>query len=769
MNVKAATVIVMIRCSRPSLTEVCAVLLFVPRRASLLRCEVGVCAWKMTSNTTWYMPSSSITEGGVSTVESEMYHSMQAVLQLLDQHDSISAHHKGMLRWSLHKKVQKKPLDSTVLVETLVKELERVQWADCVNRIIPLLQTLIYAVMQSVYIPEDLCKRVYDCCKTLLTFPQPYCGVGLSYTRCMKTEHAKPGALYQRKVLAEQRMQNEAFPFQEVVFVFGDPAVISGPVETTIRKDLEQAAQHGPTFTLQCKLLLHTLKAALGQDCHTHALALALKNSDCEVERYFQEVVEVVEQSEEEEEEDHGGYRARLQQIYHRIVPAGNKGVMSSNPLSEMPLPSPEIRFHLWKKEEDLCTELEKFMRQSYAELVTEMQRMSTDSGIEMDLSDSEPPVQPWLSQRVRVWKCLSEADRVALAQHSQEDLGASRVVRRRPRSGSAAVIRQPQHLTAHVVVMGDDRVLGMLAKACCSLRTKDDTTWYLLTERLNLQMYYVPITNQCNTTSPAEERKSPHMSLLDLATYLGRVDPWYECSINGLAHTIPLLAETQSRARVSSDPPHFLVDVLSYYIRMGQQPVHFPIYAVKISFSSLTKEPEQDVFVMQLEMDFPEFRNNTVKLKGRSFRQKRSISEACGHVVSINYRKVSLSNREVETGLSLRTAGILLCAASTNKTEHLDCLAVTFKETLQRTVTEPMIRTCNIKIRTVEDRAFTVCLDKDSRRTYRDVQSVDVSLCPRETFLSKFSMGEEKEAELSKHMTKGLSLPINTFSGLTY
>lgn len=31
-------------------------------------------------------------------------------------------------------------------------------------------------------------------------------------------------------------------------------------------------------------------------------------------------------------------------------------------------------------------------------------------------------------------------------------------------------------------------------------------------------------------------------------------------------------------------------------------------------------------------------------------------------------------------------------------------------------------LKTCNIKIRSMEQRPFTLCLDKDSRRTYRSV-----------------------------------------------
>lgn len=49
--------------------------------------------------------------------------------------------------------------------------------------------------LQTAYIPDDLYKRVYDFCKRLLTLPQPYCTVGLSYAGQMKAERLAPGLL----------------------------------------------------------------------------------------------------------------------------------------------------------------------------------------------------------------------------------------------------------------------------------------------------------------------------------------------------------------------------------------------------------------------------------------------------------------------------------------------------------------------------------------------------------------------------------------------
>lgn len=50
-------------------------------------------------------------------------------------------------------------------------------------------------LFQTAYIPDELYKRVYDFCKRLLTYPHPYCTVGLSYTRQIKTERSIPGTI----------------------------------------------------------------------------------------------------------------------------------------------------------------------------------------------------------------------------------------------------------------------------------------------------------------------------------------------------------------------------------------------------------------------------------------------------------------------------------------------------------------------------------------------------------------------------------------------
>lgn len=50
--------------------------------------------------------------------------------------------------------------------------------------------------LQAVYIPNDLYKRLYESCKRMLTLPEPFCTVGLNYTRQLKTERHTPGTTH---------------------------------------------------------------------------------------------------------------------------------------------------------------------------------------------------------------------------------------------------------------------------------------------------------------------------------------------------------------------------------------------------------------------------------------------------------------------------------------------------------------------------------------------------------------------------------------------
>lgn len=65
------------------------------------------------------------------------------------------------------------------------------------------------------------------------------------------------------------------------VFVFVDPVVFPEPLLSAIRADMECGALDWDTLTPQRRVLLHTLQAGLGRECHGKQLTQALEVCIC--------------------------------------------------------------------------------------------------------------------------------------------------------------------------------------------------------------------------------------------------------------------------------------------------------------------------------------------------------------------------------------------------------------------------------------------------------------------------------------------------------
>ncbi|XP_019357592.1 PREDICTED: phosphoinositide 3-kinase regulatory subunit 6 [Gavialis gangeticus] len=746
--------------------------------------------------------------------ESDILRSVHALLRELDRHHPAFQNERGMLRWTLHKKTDRNPGNSTILAKILVKELERAERGDYRHYIIPLLHTLMYTLIKAPCFSDDLYGRIYDFCKKLLTLPKPYCTIGLDYACRLKTERVAPGVLYQRMVISEQSLRSDPYPYQEKVFIFADPDLLSKAVCNALVTDTKAAQTYQSPRSCMCYVIMHAMQVALEDDCDIYNLQRILQDKPTEeIEHFFRQVVTAVECTGNEINADRSQHVERLKKVYDVVLSSSETGDTSPEGLQDIPLPNPNISFHLWTEEDQLWKELVLFVRPlsqtceqdclsqeldnfEIQDIVTECECceqtrfsvLSTDSGIERDLPPvgEEPP--PHCSAEVEhsrlqrkggIKKKASPLEAMAYLQASCNGPGVKHSGKMHTKSGSnMESMSSLQRLhTARIVVLGDDRILGRLAQAFHSLR-KRETRRVFLTTRLNLQFYYVPVVEGQQSTWPTEEHAMPsQIDLCEVAGYLGRADPWYESNINTLCHMIPKLATMPSSPSKHLVTNTFIIDVMSYYIRMGIQPVCFQVYSVKIVFSDTAREPAEDVFVTELSVKVQDYNPTRDLVLAR----KKTMLEGPGADITAMYRKVLLSSRGKELGVSLRSTGLVMKAIPPDEAEDLMCLNVYITEVIKTSnlsgrsfsFMTNKIRMHSIKVSSMDQKTFTLCLDKDFRRTYRNVVSVEVSpclepgYCLQKTRTMQFSMHGSEDVGLAKYMPKSLLLPINTFAGI--
>ncbi|NXD13102.1 PI3R6 kinase, partial [Nothocercus nigrocapillus] len=749
-----------------------------------------------------------------SEVESDILRRVRTLLRELDRHHPAFQCDRGMLRWTLHKKIDQNPSNSSILVGILVKELERAERGDYRHYIIPLLHTLMYALIKAPYISEDLCSRVYDFCKKMLTLPKPFCTIGLDYAARLKMERTAPGVLYQRTVISEQSLKSDPYPYQEKIFIFADPELLSEAICNALVTDTEAARVSQSPRVCMSYVIIHAMQAGLVEGCDISGLKRSLQDMPMsDIEHWFQQVVMAVECTGSEVNADRGQHMARLEEIYHAILSSMPTGNTPLGELQGIPLPNPNISFHLWTEDDQLWKELVLFIRPvsqscepdllsqeldnfEIQDIIsdcecckqTRFSVLSTDSGIERDLpAAAEESIVPCsaeaeqsrLQRKGGIKKRPSPLDSMAFLQAGCNSPGVKPVTKLQRRPGITPEPMAPlqKRHTARIVLLGDDRILGRLAQAYHSLR-KRETRRVFLTPRLNLQFYHIPVvTGQPNMLAAANCPAAGREELCEVAGYLGKADPWYESNINTLCHMIPKLATMPSSPSKHLMTDLFLTDVIAYYVRMGIQPVCFQVYAVKIFFNDPAQEPSEDVFLTELRTHMLESNPH----RELAMSKKKTALDGPGIDLTVTYKKVVVSDRVKEVAVSLRSTGLVMKAIPVDEVEGLMCLNVNITEIIKSnnlsgrsfSAVANRLRTHSIKIRSTEQRPFTLCLDKDSRRAYRNVISIEVSpclepsYCLQKTRTLKFSLHEVEDVGLVKYMPKSLLLPINTFAGV--
>ncbi|XP_048347892.1 phosphoinositide 3-kinase regulatory subunit 6 [Sphaerodactylus townsendi] len=747
-------------------------------------------------------------------VESDFLRSVHALLRELDGHHPAFQSDRGMLRWTLHKKTDRSPSSGVLLVRILVKELERAERCGYRQYIIPLLHTLMYTLVKAPSIPDNLYERVYDFCKKLLTLPKPYCTIGLHYAQQLKLERTIPGILYQRLVTAEQNLKNDSFPYQEKVFVFADPDLLSETVCRAVVTEIKAARTCQHTRSCMIHVIEHAFQEGLKEHCDFRTLQAILQAKPLDViEHCFQQVVAAMEHGNHGRDmnAEYNQYVEELEKIYSALLSTLGNDVeeAASDGSPGIPLPNPNISFHLWTDEDQLWKELVLFLRpqsQTCEEISLsqvldsfEIQDLgldyddceqarfsvlSTDSGIERDLPmpDDEVPEAEHsrLQRKGGVKKRASSLDCLSLLQTGSNWQGGKppgKLYRKYGGSVMQPIAQMKRLHTARVLVLGDDRVLARLVQAYYSLRKRESRRAYL-TPRLKVHFYYVPVIEEQSNSCPVEEHALPDLTEpCELAAYLGRADPWYESNVNTLCHMIPKLATMPSSSSKTSVSELFIIDVIAYYVRLGLQPIFFQVYTVKLFFQNASLEPAEHIFLIELRVTLEEYEPSRDNL----LMKKKTMVEVPGADVTLMYKKVSLSNREKEETTSLRSTGLVMKAIPSNDTEDLVCLNVNITEITKTanlsgrsyTLVSNKIRARNIKMQSTEQRSFTVCLDKDSRRVYKNVIGIEVSpclepsYCLQKTRARRTSTPGDENVGLAKYLPKSLLLPINTFAGI--
>ncbi|XP_062264071.1 phosphoinositide 3-kinase regulatory subunit 6 [Platichthys flesus] len=615
----------------------------------------------------------------LSAVQSSLHTEVRA---LLKEMNSRCASKKGWIRWSLERKVEVDPSCSVSLISVLVKELEKklekMHKIGSRVHVIPILHTLYYAVIQSgSLIPRSLYQRVDECLMKLLISPMPYSTVALSTLSSVKMEMTTPGSLYLRRVIAEQNLKSKHCNLQERVFVLADPDVFTAQLEATVRAYLEVSGVFRDTPTaMEKNLMLRVMQKGLGTLSWSSRLAQALEALDDQM----------------------------VEKYFEEVVRAVEQSI---------------------KHGPGRCTKYLNRLQHVQEEILTAATEVTEEEcGSRSSRTLSFPEI------KFLLWTNEEDLYKLILMRERMDTFAGSRGVQR----------DDCRCLTARVVVMGDDRVLGRLSRVFLSIRQRE-SNHLVLTKKLNLQLYYVPVTD-VEPSSPVGP--GPDEGRLSLAGLLGRLDPWYNSNINILRATISNL----------SDQNLFLLDTLCYYLRCGTQPVNLPMYSVKMKRgSSDASSAVEDVFVSHLEADMPKFRYLKEKFPKDPSTQRKTSTVI---VLTVTYTETSLSKRGVVRGEALRTCGVMITSEPAAVTSGEDLLTVSFDSI--DLGNKKKIRTQNISIRTMEDRTLSVCLDRDARRTYTDVQRIDISPC----------LDPGCSLRSSRYLNNVLSLPINTFSGVT-
>uniref|UniRef100_H2ZRQ1 Phosphoinositide-3-kinase regulatory subunit 6 n=1 Tax=Latimeria chalumnae TaxID=7897 RepID=H2ZRQ1_LATCH len=304
------------------------------------------------------------------TAEAIVRRNIHGFLRDLDDPNTPPSLNHGVLRWTLHKKIEQDLNYGRIAIKILVEELEKAviegfslgihspwnkqdQWQHfkkiiffftCIKGTIYIFCISIprLAYIKAVVKGQQTESHTHLRQRTSETLHSCYC-------------HLFGSLLYQRMVLSEQSR----------IFVFADPELISEDVIAAVCSEFESTSTCKSLALCMINVITHSMLAALGERCDIRSLDTVLKEKTIDVvEQYFLDVVVAAEVKAKELIVDRKQYIKRLERIYSTILSSSLQGklpcwstysLIFERPVDNVALPSPNISFHLWKEDDQLC------------------------------------------------------------------------------------------------------------------------------------------------------------------------------------------------------------------------------------------------------------------------------------------------------------------------------------------------------------------------------------------------------------------------------
>ncbi|XP_061080167.1 phosphoinositide 3-kinase regulatory subunit 5-like [Conger conger] len=354
---------------------------------------------------------------------------------------------------------------------------------------------------------------------------------------------------------------------------------------------------------------------------------------------------------------------------------------------------------------------------------------------------------------------------------------------------------------TLRVVVLGTDRAVGRIARACARLCSQESTL------PTRVQFFFIPVARGSGCV-PAEGLVSPDKppeispraaartdaampggdSANNIAQSIGRLDPWYERSVLSLLD-LPVDVLCQQTPKTETDShnssrEHLPIfgDLVLHYCRQGNRSILVQLYQAELTLAG--GERRTEVFVHSLELGHTA---GTRAVKATRAASKRfgvvGDREALPLTLELLYNKVTLSGRSQWTQADIVCTSINLTKTCKSPED------IGSRTQLHMAVTEVRKRQCSkskmaynqhlsttelkvgqVQVSSASSTTFAVCLDQDEKKVLQSVTRCEVSVYSRPDSTCEWRLHTDQSDQLPAPLPTAcplVCLPLVTFSGM--